>query len=41
LIYQISKKDAVSGKDTCDLLTVAIGWGDYVTSVVFKKYCEL
>lgn len=41
LIYQVGKKDAVSGKDTCDLLTIGIGWGDYVTSVVYKKYCEL
>jgi len=41
LIYQVGKKDAVSGKDTCDLLTIGIGWGDLVTSVVYKKYCEL
>jgi hypothetical protein len=41
LVYQVSKKDPVSGKDTCDLLTIGIGWGDYVTSLTFKKYCEL
>ncbi len=41
LVYQVSRKDPVGGKDTCDLLTVTIGWGDFVTSVVYKKYCEM
>jgi len=40
LIYKTQKGDPVSGKDTCNLLTVAIGWGDYVTQVIYKKYCE-
>ena len=40
LVYKTPKKDPVEGKDTCNLLTVTIGWGDYVTQAVYKKYCE-
>lgn len=40
LVYKTSKKDLVKGKESCNLLTVIIGWGDYVTQVVYKKYCE-
>ena len=40
LVYKTSKKDPVQGKDSCNLLTVTIGWGDFVTQAVYKKYCE-
>lgn len=41
LVYKTSKKDPVQGRETCNLLTVTIGWGDFVTQAVYKKYCEL
>ena len=40
LVYKTSKQDPVQGKDSCNLLTVTIGWGDFVTQAVYKKYCE-
>ena len=40
LVYKTQKKDPVEGKDTCNLLTVTIGWGEFVTQAVYKKYCE-
>jgi hypothetical protein len=40
LVYKTTQKDPVQGKDSRNLLTVTIGWGDFVTQAVYKKYCE-
>ncbi len=41
LVYKTAQKDQVTGREFCNLLTVTVNRGGYVTDVVYKKYCEL
>ncbi|MFW6123329.1 MAG: hypothetical protein ACOC6L_03745 [Thermodesulfobacteriota bacterium] len=40
LLYQTAKKDALTGGDLCNVLSVTIGKDGKVQNLLYKRYCQ-